>query len=126
MDWHLEVEILAGYIKIKIFGEREEETLIDEAIHVYKLADELCEINDKDRILLELHLRGRIPYEISYKFVNFISKHNWRRLHKVATYDINFGSYIDNKFTEVAAEYRGFKYRTFINEDDAIKWLINN
>lgn len=126
MPYEHRIEIKANYLYVKVTGNRERGNEVADSMNGWKMIAEKCQKENLHKVLTVLQLSGRLPVMSAYSIAGLASQLDSARKCKIALVDLNKDSLKDNQFGETVAINRGIRLKTFDNEEDAEKWLLND
>ncbi len=123
MPYAAEFQIVDDYVRLDVTGERRPGDAAAQAGDVIEKTVEFCRSVGVYRVLVVLHLEGRLSALDSYDIVVHAKDHGWTHAFKLAFVERHRDTFADVKFTEIVAANRAYPIRAFESEAEALGWL---
>jgi hypothetical protein len=124
MPYNFIIQKKENYIRIEMSGTRIRGKELEDLIPVFSKGVELSRIEGMNRILIISRLIGPVHTMEAFDLIEFAEKSGWGRNFRIANVDMNEESRQSHLFAETVAVNRGYAYKVFDNEEQAIEWLL--
>ena len=111
------------YTKVIVKGERTPLQKTDAAMAWTEVAN-YCQQNKTKKLLIISKLRGSISQISSFDISNSLEQFGLRKDIKIAFVDKQKQSFEANSFSTKFANNKGFDVKIFMNNNNAVSWLI--
>jgi len=126
MPYETAFEILDDYIRAEVSGDRRPGHEVADAIHSGRQVSAACKKHGVKRLLVIFKMTGRLPATDAHEIYSNPEAFGWTRDIKVALIDENPESQEDSLFSETVAVNRAYDTQVFDNENEALRWLLDN
>ena len=124
MPYETNIEVFPDHVRTDVTGVRITGEVVSNSDLLGQEMVRACSENSIHRILLVLHLTGRLSSIDAYEMVLNSEQYGWSRDMKMAIVDMNEESLQDSEFVETVAVTRAYPVSVFDNEEEARDWLL--
>lgn len=124
MPYDVKFQVQDDYVRLDVTGERRPGDVAADASAVIKQTVEFCRRAGRYRVLVILHLGGRLSPLDSYEMVEHAKNHGWTHAFRLAFVEERREAFNDVRFTEIVASNRAYAIKAFTNEAEALDWLF--
>ncbi|PWJ39300.1 hypothetical protein [Sediminitomix flava] len=120
-------EIQENILKVEVQGTYTIGKEKDDLIEVWKVIANFCEENQCSKILTLWNVTGKITLLEAYEIISQGAElYNWSRHYKLAIIHLDQSQYAQQlyQFAEDVSYNRGIWYKSFLREDEAKEWLL--
>ena len=95
-----------------------------EARSVWREVAELCRKNGKRRVLVRSSMTGELPAMVGYEIASSPEKFGWERAFRIAMIFTHRERFESHLFPETVMVNRYYDMKAFMDEDEAMTWLL--
>lgn len=122
MAYQFTITECGDYLRIEVHGSRTESDVTHESLTMWQGIATLCREKKINLILAVFYLSGVRNIMDTFNIVEGVQQWLWPEL-AIAYVDMDPENRKENTVVEQSAMMHGINFRTFLSEEDAIRWL---
>ncbi|MDH3698685.1 MAG: hypothetical protein OEQ81_08465 [Flavobacteriaceae bacterium] len=114
------------YLDVVIMGTRSPQLEYEESSIIWRKIFELCAKYQQDKLLVQSNIKGRMPLRSRINYAFTMEEMGLQEHYKIAGVALNSQVDHDMKIVEQFANNIGYHVKVFVNEADALIWLLTD
>ncbi|UTW04350.1 hypothetical protein KDX31_04905 [Amphritea atlantica] len=110
------------YLRVEVKGSRERTDVTHQSLTMWERVASLCKAKENNLILAVFHLDGTRSLMDTFNIVEGVQNWLWPEL-AIAYVDTDPVNQKENIIAEQSAMMHGINFRTFLTEEDGLRWL---